>query len=230
MFSALPILSAVLILTGPSPELPGPRPALKADTLHGECFAAAPTSTQDARRISEHLWLGLELQTGLLVGDASDFLDSGFGLQGSVRWYAQRWIAARATIGFLALSEGRDELSGVTTDNTILNLLVGPELILHIGPVEPHLFGAVGLAINFLNAEGPAGSIDETDTAFAYGGGGGLRVVVHSGRHPLALQANAAIVDAGELDFATLSVGGPSARDQDMVSLLLSIGLSLGID
>lgn len=227
IFSALP---ALLMLALPPSALCSPCSALPAGTPRGDYFAAAATSMQDAPRTSDDLWLGLELQAGLLVGDASDFLDSGFGLQGSLRWYApKRWIAARAAIGFLALSEGRDELSGITTDNTILNVLAGPELILRIGPVEPHLFGVAGLAVNVLNAEGPAGSIDETDATFAYGAGGGLRVIVSGGRHPLALHANAAIVNAGELDFATLAVGGPGAREEDIVSMLLSLGLSVGI-
>lgn len=223
MFNVLP---ALLLLAWPSPALEPARSALP----DGEDWSS-PAGMQGETRATHAIWPGLELQAGLLVGGASDFLDGGFGLQGSVHWYApERWIAARAAIGFLALSKGRDERSGITTDNTLLNVLVGPELIFPIGPVEPHVFGVVGLAVNLLDATGPAGSTGETDAAFAYGAGGGLRVIMHAGRHPLALHGNGAIVRVGQLDFATLGVAGPSAQEEDIVSLILSVGLSIGID
>jgi hypothetical protein len=220
------VLPALLSLAWSSPPIGPARSALP----DGE-DATSPPALQDETRTADPLWLGLELQAGLLVGDASDFLDGGFGLQGSVRWYApRRWIAARTAIGFLALSQKRDEVSGITTDNTLVHVLVGPELILPLGPVEPHAFGVVGLAVNLLDTDGPGGGADETDAAFAYGAGGGLRVIVRAGRHPLAVQANAAIVNAGELDFSTLGVEGSSAQEEDIVSLILSVGLSAGLD
>ncbi len=142
--------------------------------------------------------------TALLVGDSDDFLDSGFGLEGSfsIRPLPGPYLWLRADLGYLDLSEGQDALTGGSVDNNMLNLLVGPELAYPVWRLEPFARGYVGLAVNVLSVSGGAGSsaVDETDTVFAWGAGLGLRGRLSSGVAPISLELSGRFIDTGELE------------------------------
>lgn len=172
----------------------------------------------------------------LLVGESDDFLDGGYGVEGSFsyRLPSLHHVWLRADLGYLDLSEGRDALTGARVDNNIVNLLVGPEVAYSIWRVEPFARGYLGLAVNRLSVSASAGSTQQnsTDAVFAWGLGLGLRVLLAQGRAPVSLELSGRFVDTGELQFArSPDPGTPGAGSvgRDIAMLVLGLGLRVGL-
>ncbi len=172
----------------------------------------------------------------LLVGESDDYLDGGYGVEGSFSYrpLPVRHFWLRADAGYIDLSEGRDPLTGAVVDNNMLKLLVGPEVAYSIWRVEPFARAYLGLAVNRLSVSASAGSsrLNETDAVFAWGLGLGLRGLLARGRAPVSLELSARFVDAGELQFArSPDPDAPRAESvgRDIAMLVVGLGVRVGL-
>lgn len=172
--------------------------------------------------------LGASLETGLLVG--SELLDGGVGgdLSVSVGLIPTGHVRARLDVGFLPLAEstGPREDPGLTADNALLTLFVGPEVGLALGPVNPYVTAFAGAAVNRWDA-GPVGN--GSDWAAAWGVGVGLRIRLHGDQRPVGLELAGRVVDPGPVDMAGIGGLGPFVGEEDFGALMLRAGLTLGL-
>jgi hypothetical protein len=176
---------------------------------------------------------------GLLIGRSSDFLDSGTGLDASVRFRVDRRqrLSLRGDVAWIPLADDRDGLTGQTASNTLLMASGGPEIALALGWLEPYLRLFGGVTINRMEVEqATGGAASDRDSALTWGGGGGLRVFLGGTGVPMSLEVGAIVLDGGELLFAR-APGTTAAPDgglqnqllADVGMVMLSAGLSVGL-
>jgi len=151
-------------------------------------------------------FLGLSFVAGNPVGDLGSFFDQGFGGQIEASWAVSddRRLRLRADAGVLVY--GHETMAmchpvgcrigvDLTTTNNIFYGGIGPELALATGALEPYVFGTLGLSyfatISSLSGPDEYRSYFDTtnysDVVMAWKVGGGTRVRVHRGVHPVAL-------------------------------------------
>lgn len=188
--------------------------------------AARPASAQDA---AARTHLGAAVQTGLLVGQADDFLDSGLGVE--VTFLREigpsRTFGLRASAGWLDLED--DRANGIGrggADNGLLGFLVGAAVQPAVGPLRPYLHGLVGAVANLPEFDGGGPEVGAA-WAPAYGGEAGLRLPL--GQRPVALEAGMRILEAGELEFARVGVEGGFLTEQDIALIALRLGVTVGL-
>ena len=188
------------------------------------CCAAAGLAAAPAVDAQTVDWsLGASASAGLFVGDGSDFLDAGLGLD----VVAVRRVASHVQVRAEGMLVFLDEQSGPgeTAGNRLVVLGLGPELTASLGVVAPYARGFLGVAANSQIRSGS--SLDEVTTwASALGGGVGLRISLGA---PLSLDLGGDLVRLGELDFARTSQSAPT-NPEDPFLLRLRLGLHLELD
>jgi opacity protein-like surface antigen len=97
----------------------------------------------------------------------------------------------------------------VTTTNSVLYGGLGPEVVLATGAVEPYVNASLGFSY-FATTSSLSGQSDSEDFAsttnfddalFAWRAGAGVRVQVHGGRNPVALDLGLERHENGVADF-----------------------------
>jgi hypothetical protein len=187
--------------------------------------AAAAQDFSDARteRPSEPAgYIGLSFIAGNSVGDLGAFFDQSFGVELEGVWPVSedRRLRLRTDLG--ALVYGHETLSmchpvgcrigvDLTTTNNIFFAGFGPEYAFMTGGFEPYVFGTLGLSYfaTISSLSGPDDYADYFDTTnyddvvMAWRLGGGARVRVHSGRHPVSIDFAAERHQNGIANFLT---------------------------
>lgn len=158
------------------------------------------------------------------VGDLGRYVDAGGGLQfaASLPLEGTRRLRLRGDLGFvvygyesrrvcLSAPVGcRIELD-LNTTNGIFFGGVGPELLLATGPVEPYLNASFGFSYfattssldSSWGSEDFASTTNFDDIVMAWRAGGGVRVRVSGGRHPVHVDLGVERHENGLADFLT---------------------------
>lgn len=200
---------------------------------------------------------GLALDAAVPVGDFADFVDTGFGLAGSLSFdlppagvLGLRLDAAWAQYGSVSR---RVPLSSTVpfidvelqTDNSIATVAVGPQITLPAGEVRAFVHGGVGFSY-FVTRSSVRGTSDNEDFAsttnfddfeLALVGGAGTWVRLSGGRTRLHLLLEADYVRNGEASYlreGDLREGpggtteiSPVRSDADFLSLRIGLGIGL---
>jgi hypothetical protein len=166
-------------------------------------------------------FLGLSFVAGNPVGDLGTFFDQGFGAQLEGSWVVteDHRLRLRGDIGGVVYGHESQALCLVscrigvdlTTTNNIFFAGVGPEYAFATGAFEPYVFGTVGLSYfatisSLSGADEYADYFDTTnysDVVMAFKLGGGARVRVHQGRHPVSLDFGVERHQNGIANFLT---------------------------
>lgn len=155
---------------------------------------------------------------GLFVGDGSDFLDGGFGVDLSASRALVGALRVR-TDGMLALmAEQTDPFE--SADNRILVLGIGPEVGVRFGPLGLHARALVGRAAA-IQMRTRSALEERTTWASAVGAGAAVRLRIAPDLH---LDAGGDVVDLGTLDFAR-TASSSLALQEDPTLLRLHAGL-----
>jgi hypothetical protein len=152
-------------------------------------------------------FVGLSFVAGNPVGDLGGFFDQSWGgrVEGSWAMSEDRRLRLRADLG--AMIYGQEKIAmchpafgcrigvDLTTTNNIFYGGVGPEVVFATGAFEPYVFGTMGFSY-FATISSLSGA-DEyrdyfkttnySDVVMAWRVGGGTRVRVHRGSHPVSL-------------------------------------------
>lgn len=176
-------------------------------------------------------WVG-----DLLVGDASDFLDGGYGPWISLEWRGERRasLGAAVTAEWVRLADDTDEPTGARARNSLLSVSVGPTLGVWLGPVRPWVGGFAGVTLSRWSTEWSGQKGRGSDSAFAWGAGVGLQVRLTEGNHPASIGGEARLTDAGTLSFARAPAFDPPPAPTGLISrdvalLSLRVGVSVGL-
>lgn len=183
-------------------------------------FLVCAPATADAQQPGHRV--GIAPRVGLLFG-ASDILDGGFGLEatGGIRLGdSPVWI--RGDVGFLGLDATTPTPGGPTSDNTLLTLVVGPEVEGRLGIVRPFLHVLAGYV---LNLPGGDGSTASTNGSGMFGAGAGLRLRLSSSPRPALVEAGVRLFHSGAMSFARVD----DTVDTDVTAFELRLGLLLGL-
>lgn len=179
--------------------------------------------------------LGAGLTGDLLVGDASDFLDGGSGrfLMADVRIDERDRFHIRMDGTWTGLDDDEDGLTGSRAENDLFMLLAGPQLTGRIGRFRPYGAALAGLVTVTWHTEPDiAGKDSDVEGGLAWGAHAGLGVVLDEGAHPVVLQAEARVIQAGEYAFgrapAVVGSGPVGLVRSDFGILSLRIGVTLG--
>lgn len=186
------------------------------------CALLAPAGAEAQGFSEPRAFLGLSFVAGNPVGDLGSFFDQGFGaqLEGSWAMTEDRRLRLRADVGGVVY--GQETISmchpvgcrigvDLTTTNNIFYGGVGPEYAFGTGGFEPYVFGTVGLSY-FATISSLSGAdeyrdyFDTTnysDVVMAWKLGGGARVRVHRGRHPVSLDFGVERHENGIANFLT---------------------------
>ncbi len=158
-----------------------------------------------AAQVPPRIRFGAGVSADLLVGDASDFLDSGTGrfLMADVRLDARDRVQLRVDAGTVGLEDDEDERTGARAENTVFTLLAGPQVKGRVGRFHPYGAGLLGLSLVGWQTERPNGD-DTTDAeaSLAWGAHAGIGYLLDDGSVPVAIQLEARLIDAGEFAFA----------------------------
>ena len=167
-------------------------------------------------------FLGLSFVAGNPVGDLGTFFDQGFGaqLEGSWAMTEDGRLRLRTDLGGLVYGHERIAMCypttcrigvDLTTTNNIFFAGVGPEYAFTSGAFEPYVFGTVGLSY-FATISSLSGADDGddyfdttnySDVVMAWKVGGGARVRVRRGRHPISLDFGIERHENGIANFLT---------------------------
>jgi hypothetical protein len=167
-------------------------------------------------------FLGLSFVAGNPLGNLGAFFDQGFGaqLEGSWAMTEDRRLRLRTDLGGLVYGHERFGLChpvgcrigvDLTTTNNIFFGGVGPEYVFSTGAFEPYVFGTLGFSY-FATISSLSGAdeyhdyFDTTnysDVVMAWKFGGGARVRVHQGRHPISLDFGVERHENGIANFLT---------------------------
>jgi len=167
-------------------------------------------------------FVGLSFVAGNPLGDLGTFFDQGFGaqLQGSWAMTEDRRLRLRTDFGGLVYGHERIAMCypttcrigvDLTTTNNIFFFGVGPEYAFTTGGFEPYVFGTMGLSyfatISSLSGQDEYQDYFDTtnysDVVMAWKFGGGARVRVHDGRHPVSLDFSVERHENGIANFLT---------------------------
>ncbi len=164
--------------------------------LVAAALTGSPASAQSAPGWS----VGASASASLMVGSASDFLDSGFGVDLTASHGVARNLSVRADgmLIPLASTTNDDETAG----NTIWILGLGPEVYVPLSAITLYARPLLGVAAN-VQSRTNSFLAETTTWAAVFGGGVGLRLGV---ARTLTLDLGGDIVKVGELDFARTAV------------------------
>ena len=223
--------------------------------------AAAPAAAQvmEPEQPPPVVYLGVQPLYALTVGEFSDFVTRGAGLDLYVVFPVRPAspLALRADGGFIVY--GSETLpvcfSGtvgcrvrldLTTTNSIAFLNAGPQLMMPTGRLRAYVNGAAGLAY-FGTTSSVAGSgNDQTfastsnfdDVTFALSGGGGVQVLLGSGRTPILLDLGVRYHGNGRVEYlregditdnpdGSLTIT-PTRSEANLVSFQLGVTVGAG--
>ena len=172
-------------------------------------IALAAAATLDAQeRRAPRGRVGLSFVAGDPVGELGSFFDRGFGaqLEGSWAVTEDRHLRLRGDAGFVVYGHERIQYcytvpvgcrveAELTTTNNIFYFGLGPEVAFTAGAFEPYVYGTTGLSYfaTVSSLDGADGGPDwaETtnydDVVMAWRAGGGMRLRVRGGGHPVSL-------------------------------------------
>lgn len=160
--------------------------------LVAAALTGSPASAQSVAGWS----VGASASANLIVGSASDFLDSGFGVDGTVSHGVARHLSVRADGMLIRLAAATNV--NETAGNTMFIFGLGPEFYVSLSAVTLYARPLVGLAANVQSRTNSA-LVERTTWAGVLGGGGGLRLNVAP---TVTLELGGDVVKLGELDFA----------------------------
>jgi hypothetical protein len=191
----------------------------------------AMVEAQDPPRVR----FGAGLTGDLLVGDASDFLDGGGGrfLMADFRLDERDRFQLRLDGTWTGLDHDTDEVTGATAENDLFMLMAGPQLTGRIGRFRPYGAGLAGLVtIAWRTDPGIGDRESDVEGGLAWGAHAGLGIVLDEGDHPVMLQAEARLIQAGEYAFgrapAVVGQGPVGLVRSDFGVLSLRVGVTLG--
>jgi hypothetical protein len=187
-------------------------------------MSAAPVHGQDPEAYPlPHVFVGVQAQYARPVGEFSDYIEHGGGLNVNVVWPVQRGsaFALRADGGFIVYGSETQRVcfSGtvgcriqldLTTTNSIGYLNVGPQLMLPEGPVRPYINAAIGGSyfVTSSSVDGVDGNDDDfanttnfDDITLAWNGGGGVLVSLSRGPTPVLLDLGVRYHGNGEVEY-----------------------------
>lgn len=160
---------------------------------------------------------------GLFVGNGSDFLDGGPGLDVTLSRSVAPFLRIRADGSLSLLDDQKDPFEAA--DNRILMFGLGPEAHLDLGAVDLYVRGMVGRAAAVqVRTHSPLE--ERTSWATMFGGGVGFRVRLLPA---LFLDVGGDVLKLGELDFARTASSSSLMLLEDPGLLRLRAGLWLGI-
>ena len=167
---------------------------------------AAAASLDAQERSAPRGHVGLSFVAGSPVGDLGSFFDRGFGGQLEASWALteDRTLRLRGDAGVLVYGHERIQYcytvpvgcrveAELTTTNNIFYVGAGPEVAFDAGAFEPYVYGTAGLSyfatISSLGGGGPdwAETTNYDDVVMALRVGGGMRLRVSGGGHPVSL-------------------------------------------
>lgn len=202
---------------------------------------ASPLHAQDPDADGEpRFYVGIQGQYARPVGEFSDYVEHGGGLNVNIAWPVQRGsvLALRADGGFIVYgSETRrvcfSQTVGcfvqldLTTTNSIAYLNAGPQLMLPYGPIRPYVNAAIGGSYFGTSSsvsgthggEDFASSTNFDDITLAWNGGGGLLLSLSSGATPVLLDVGVRYTGNGEVEYLKK---GDIVEDPDDNSLIIT--------
>ncbi|MGD8288721.1 MAG: hypothetical protein PVI31_08880 [Gemmatimonadota bacterium] len=197
--------------------------AIACAMLTADAVAAQDLSGARGRDSSDAAgYIGLSFVAGNPLGELDSFFDQSFGVQLEGVWPVSedRRLRLRTDLGVLVY--GHETIAmchpvgcrigvDLTTTNNIFFAGVGPEYAFKTGGFEPYVFGTLGLSYfaTISSLSGPDDYADYFDTTnyddivMAWRFGGGARVRVHSGRHPVSLDFGVERHQNGIANFLT---------------------------
>lgn len=189
-------------------------------------LAAGPVEAQTPEEWeAPRLFAGGSFVVAQPLGEFSDYVDVGFGVQGFFRGAVDPAgiLSIRGDVS--VLTYGRETkrvcLGGgvgcrievdLTTSNNIILGSLGPELALPAGPFR--LYGHVGVGFSWFATDSQvsgslqdqqpfASSRNQSDGGFAWNGGGGIQLQVSGGRTPVALDFGVTHQTNGRREYLT---------------------------
>jgi opacity protein-like surface antigen len=168
------------------------------------------------------VWVGGHMQYARPVGEFRDYVEHGFGVDLHVVWPVgpESALALRGDGGFLVYGSetkrvcfsgtvGCRVLLDLTTTNTIAYLNVGPQLMLHSGPVRPYANAGVGFSYFATTSQVEGTGSQETvasttnfdDITLAWTVGSGAAIPLSSGATPVSLDLGVRYHGNGEVEY-----------------------------
>jgi opacity protein-like surface antigen len=156
--------------------------------------AFAQPQSEPREKTSE--WLGGGgLLIGIPIGEFGDATDEGFGAIGHVAFAPGAGpLGVRVQVGGIVYGSrevgtpvpgtGGLVTAPLTTDNWLLNVGIGPQLVVRSGPVRPYAYALAGLGYFATDTRfgddyyGSPSSTNYDDTTFAWSAGAGLLFAV----------------------------------------------------
>jgi hypothetical protein len=203
-------------------------------------------------------WGGGSLDLALPTGEFKQYVNVGGGATGFValRLGSEGTLSLRLDGTYLIygsetrrvpLGSGPLALVGVdvTTSNSIVNFVIGPQLTAASGAVRPYAFGGIGFSYFWTyssvrgtnNTEPFASSTNFGDGTFSLRGGGGLWIQVGHGRTPIWLDLGVDYLRNGRVQYLregsiTFDLSGnpiftPIESETNLV--LVHVGVSVGL-
>lgn len=196
--------------------------ALLASLLLATPLAAQKAFRQKAPDAPPRFSVGLTALYGAPAGEFADYVDRGFGLDGSFTYRLDRagWLGLRADLGFVVYGHEAREVClsatvgcrvtlDLTTSNTIVYGGVGPQIMVPVGPVRPYAdaaisfgyFGTTSSLSDDSDSEPFASTNNFDDATVAWSGGGGVLIPVYGGKTPVALDLAARFHRNGPVSY-----------------------------
>jgi hypothetical protein len=159
--------------------------------------------------------VGLSFLVAQPVGEFANFVNVGAGLAGHGVWTPDpggllglRADASCIIYGSETRHYGLVPLVdvGVTTDNLIAGLQIGPQITLGRGNLQAYGYGQLGFSYFGTTSSVDGGYINTTnydDVTFATAAGAGLRLQLSHGRHPIAMDLGARYLHNGHARYLT---------------------------
>ncbi len=252
LVTGLALGSLLLLAADTAAQEPRPRPTGERDR-----HERYDGHDHDGTRSGPRWELGGGFAYVLPQGEFGNFVDDGygFGLHAVYALDPSRVVGLRFDAGWIRYGSehfGAPSFPGtgrvfvdVGTHNNIGTFGIGPQLQVPSGPIRPYINGFVGLGYFYTESsisdpyyhDTFARSTNFDDVSFAYGGGGGLAMVLGRGSHPLAVNFDVQYRKHDDTEYLVEGsiwddgFGGvvisPLFGDADI--LLLSVGVSIGL-
>ena len=191
-------------------------------SLSNILIAAALTGSPASAQSGPGWWIGASASANLIVGTASEFLDSGFGVDGTASYGVAGHLSVRADGMLIRLAPITN--NNETAGNTMFILGLGPEVYVSFSAVTLYARPLLGVAAN-MQSRTNSTSVERVTWARVFGGGVGLRLDVAP---TVALDLGGDVVKLGELEFARTAASGFQLIENPAV-LRLRLGLRLRV-
>lgn len=218
-------------------------------------LAPAIAAAQDGPSLpAPRVFLDLSLDVGEAVGEFANYVGAGVGGRVGLRWrpspagpFGLRLVGSYLIYGRTTnrypLVPGIEV--DVTTNNDIVGMLVGPDLVFGSGLLQPYLAGGFGFSYfaTRSHAEGSdsnndpfASTTNYDDFTFATEGDAGLIIRLSRGRVPVSLDVGVRYLNNGRVTYVTedgLSYSGNQLIVNPIESeanlMVYHIGVSVGL-